>query len=290
MPASRLSRSRCATAAVLAVGTLSASCPAASAAAASPLYISLGDSLSVGRQPDPAGHEHNTNDGYVEVVARGLSRRYGTVRSIKLGCGGTTATALRGTPCNRSYGAGSQVQQAERLLAANRSRTALVTIQIGDNDVEGCLSSRGISRSCFDSRLATMRANLQTIARRIRHAAGGHVPVIGIADYDQFLAYWLRGASGRSFARASVGVVERLNSSADAIYRRANVRAADATRAFATSDLTHTVRTSRGTLPRAVARVCAWTWACSGPPINFNDHANARGYGVLARVVLAALR
>jgi lysophospholipase L1-like esterase len=241
----------------------------------------------VGRQPDPAGHEHNTNDGYVEVVARGLSRRYGTVRSIKLGCGGTTATALRGTPCNRSYGAGSQVQQAERLLAANRSRTALVTIQIGDNDVEGCLSSRGISRSCFDSRLATMRANLQTIARRIRHAAGGHVPVIGIADYDQFLAYWLRGGRPRQIGLASVRFVGKLNATMDGVYRAAGAGAADAGVRFATSRVRTYVSTRQyGRVPLPVARICSWTWACARRPRGPDDHANHTGYRAIGLAVL----
>ncbi len=45
-----------------------------------------------------------------------------------------------------------------------------------------------------------------------------------------------------------------------------------------------------GRVPLAVKRVCTLTWACSRPPIGFNDHANARGYGVLADAIYDALK
>lgn len=272
------------TAAALAAG------PAAPAQAGTHYYLSLGDSLSVGRQPDASGREHNTNDGYVEVVARGLARQVGPLRTLKLGCGGTTSTALRGTPCNRGYGSGSQVQQAEGILRAHRSSTALVTVQIGDNDVEGCLSASGIRRGCFDSRLATMRSNLQTIGRRLRSAAGSGVPIIGVADYDQFLAYWLRGGSARQIAVASVRFITKLNATMSSAYRGAHVSFADAAGRFATRDLRHYVTLAgHGRVPLAVARVCAWTWACDRPPRGPDDHAKHTGYRAIGLAILDAL-
>ena len=112
-----------------------------------------------------------------------------------------------------------------------------------------------------------------------------------LPNYDQFLAYWLRGSSGRQFARQSVAVVQNLNQTVDSIYSRAGVRPADALPAFAPTDFTDRDRVNgHGTLPRAVARICAWTWACSRPPIGFNDHANNTGYRLLGRVVINALR
>jgi lysophospholipase L1-like esterase len=253
-------------------------------------YLSLGDSLSVGRQPDASGREHNTRDGYVEVVARGLARRDGPIRTLKLGCGGTTTTALTGSPCNRAYGAGSQVQQAERILRAHRSSTALVTVQIGDNDVEGCLSASGIRRDCFDSRLATMRRNLLTIGRRLRKAAGSRVPLIGVADYDQFLAYWLRGGSARRIAVASIRFIGKLNATMGSAYRSAHLRFADAAGRFATPDLHHYVSLGgHGRVPLDVARVCTWTWACDRPPRGPDDHAKHQGYRAIGLAVLDAL-
>lgn len=253
-------------------------------------YISLGDSLSAGRQPDAAGIEHNTADGYVEVVARGLTRRDGAIRVAKLGCGGTTTTALRGSPCNRAYGQGSQVEQAERILRAHRDVTSLVTVQIGDNDVEGCLSAAGISRSCFDSGLARMQSNLRMIARRIRAAAGPAVTVVGVADYDQFLAYWLRGGSPRRIALASVRFIDKLNATMGAAYRGAGVDFADAAGRFATHSLNRYVALAgHGRVPLAVARVCQWTWACDRPPRGPDDHAKHVGYRAIALAILDVL-
>jgi hypothetical protein len=116
------------------------------------------------------------------------------------------------------------------------------------------------------------------------------VPIVGLTDYDQFLAYWLGGPAGQSLAQRTVSIVGRLNRTADGIYARAGLRVADATAAFATTDFTHYVTLAgHGRVPLSVQRVCAWTWACSRPPIGFNDHANATGYRVLARVILDAL-
>ena len=35
-------------------------------------------------------------------------------------------------------------------------------------------------------------------------------------------------------------------------------------------------------IPLNVARVCAWTWACTTPPSGPNIHANKNGYSVIA--------
>jgi hypothetical protein len=182
------------------------------------------------------------------------------------------------------------VQQAEHLLAARRRHTALVTVEIGDNDVEGCISARGINRRCFDSTLATMKANLVKIARRLRKAAGSRVPVIGIADYDQFLSYWLRGGAERRVAVASVRFVNKLNATMDGVYRHAGVGAADASRRFATRVLHHYVDShGYGRVPLAVARICEWTWSCARPPRGPNAHARTIGYRAIGLAILDTL-
>jgi len=261
----------------------------ASAQATPTYYLSLGDSLSVGRQPDSQGHGHSTTSGYVEVVARGLSQRVGPVRAIKLGCGGTTGTALSGPTCNAHYPGGSQVVQAERFLRSHPGQVALVTVQIGDNDVEGCVSPRGIPQGCVDYGMRTLSRNLPVIARRIKRAAGAHVPVVGVSDYDQFLAFYLRGGKSRQAALDSVGFLGRLNATMGAIYRHAGVGVADASGRFATRSLHRFVSLAgHGRVPLAVARICEWTWACSRPPIGFNDHANTAGYHAIGLSILHA--
>jgi hypothetical protein len=253
-------------------------------------YVSLGDSLARGLQPGPDGSLRETNQGYVDFVARGLSRGHAKLRSVKLGCSGeTTASMISGGRC--PYGAGSELAQAEQFLRSHRGHVAAVTVNIGDNDVEGCMSNSRIDESCVNTQLAGIRARLPQIAARLRAAAGANVPIVGLSDYDQFLSAWLQGSAGRQIARRSVEVVGELNTTANAIYQKAGVGAADATGPFATTDLTHRVPLQgHGQVPLAVQRICTWTWACSGAPIGFNDHANTTGYRVLGGVVLAALR
>ena len=53
---------------------------------------------------------------------------------------------------------------------------------------------------------------------------------------------------------------------------------ADVFGAFRTADFT-----ASGSLPRNVALLCRWTWACATPPRGPNQHANQAGYQVIAR-------
>lgn len=253
-------------------------------------YVALGDSLAQGWQPGADGRSHATDRGYVDDVSRYLSRHENNLVTVKLGCGGeTTATMTRGGIC--SYPAGSELAEAEHVLHAHRGSVAAVTVNIGDNDVESCLAGGTVNAACVDRQMTAIRARVPAIAARLRAAAGPRVRIVGLTDYDQFLAYWLRGTAGRRFARSSVGVVTRLNTTVDAIYRRAGIRVADAGPAFATGDFNDRDSVpGHGVLPRAVARICSWTWACSRPPVGFNDHANDAGYRILGGVVVAALR
>jgi lysophospholipase L1-like esterase len=275
---------------VLALALAGWSAPAP-ADAAGPYYLSLGDSLAVGAQPDASGRDRATNQGYVDVVAaRERASGLPGLRTVKLGCGGTTTRLIGGRPCNARYGQASQLEQAESFLAAHGSRTSLVTIDIGDNDVEGCISARGIDDACVQAGLTAVEQNLPVIARRLRAAAGPGVPIVGIADYDQFLALWLQGTRGRRIARASLGPVLALNRAMRDAYVHAGVAMADASAYFATRDFRHRLRVrGYGILPKAVARICQWTWACGAPSGGFDDHANARGYYVIAEAVLDTL-
>jgi lysophospholipase L1-like esterase len=272
--------------------TISSACvvPAAAKAQARAYYVSLGDSLARGWQPSSSGHSRPTKHGYVDVVASALRRAHPGLATMKLGCPGeTTTTMLAGGRCH--YGAGSQLAAAEAFLKAHRRKVVAISVNIGDNDVEQCMVHSHIDGACVRRELAVVRKRLPRIAAHLRARADKNVPIVGLTDYDQFLAYWLSGPAGRRLARRSVRIVVHLNRVVDAIYRRAGVRAADATAAFATTHLSHFVSLrGHGRVPLAVARVCRWTWACSGPPIGFNDHANSKGYRVLGRVVLAGLR
>jgi len=71
-------------------------------------YVSLGDSLSQGVQPNAAGTSVPTPQGYPNQLYAALRRTHPGLRLVKFGCGGeTTTTMINGGIC--SYPAGSQL-------------------------------------------------------------------------------------------------------------------------------------------------------------------------------------
>jgi lysophospholipase L1-like esterase len=273
-------------AAALAAGVMAAEA-AAPQHAPPPVYVSLGDSLAAGSQPDAGGNDRPTPQGYANVVGQRLAKVYPGLRTQRLSCGGArTGSLMNGGESCRRREEPSQLVQAERIMA--RSRVPLVTVNIGDNDVEGCLhvTPPSIDTACVSRGRAEVARNLPLIARRLKAAAGPRTAVVGILDYDQFLALYLDGPDGRRVARRSVRIISSMNALMASVYRREGVLVADAGPRFATTDL-HTRR--RG-LPIAVDRICRWTWACSDPPIGNDDHARPHGYRVIAQAVLDALR
>ncbi len=255
-------------------------------------YVSIGDSLAAGSQPDERGVDGPSGAGYADILGRRLKRVYPGLRTHRLSCGGAdTRTLLAGGASCQPRGEPGQLVQAERFLAGH-PETVLVTVNIGDNDVERCIhiAPPSVDVACIRRGEATVSRNLPVIARRLKAAAGPHTAVVGILDYDQFLALWLDGGKGRAVARRSVGIIGSLNALMARVYRSAGVRVADAGVRFGTTDLS-TPRTlpGIGRVPLAVQRICRWTWACSRPPIGRDDHARAAGYHVIAQAVLDAL-
>jgi lysophospholipase L1-like esterase len=257
-----------------------------------PVYLSLGDSLAAGSQPDANGHDRPTNQGYADVLGARLRKIYPGLRTVKLSCGGTrTRTILEGGEGCRRQDEPGQVVQAERYLARH-PEVVLVTVDVGDNDVESCLHVRppAIDVDCIHRGRATIGRNLPLIAKRLRAAAGPHTPVVGITDYDQFLALWLDGPQGRAAARRAVRIIRSLNALMAGIYRGNGVLVGEAGDDFASDDLRHRGHLpGYGRVPLAVERICRWTWACSAPPIGHDDHAKPQGYRVIAQAVLDAL-
>lgn len=285
--------SRTVPAAVLAVA-LAAGVMAADAAAPQhapttstpPVYVSLGDSLAAGSQPDANGNDRPTAQGYASVVGKRLAKVYPGLQTQKLSCGGArTGSLMNGGESCRDRNEPSQLVQAERIMA--HRNVPLVTVNIGDNDVESCLhvNPPSIDTACVSRGRAEVGRNLPLIARRLKAAAGPHTAVVGILDYDQFLALYLDGGQGRQVARRSVRIISSMNALMASIYRREGVLIADAGPRFRTTDL----RTIRHGVPIAVDRICRWTWACSDPPIGNDDHAKPHGYQVIAQTVLDAL-
>ena len=253
-------------------------------------YLSLGDSLSVGVQPDPAGKSLPTGQGYANQLAAALRLGDPGLRLVKLGCSGeTTHTMIDGGIC--SYPARSQLAEAVRFLRAHRGKVSLITIDIGANDPDSCISrpSVGAVVSCVTKSFPQTVANLTKIMGSIRAAAGNKVRVIGMNYYVPALSQWRDGPAGEQLARLSEGLVVGYNKLLATVYHQFGARVANVFGAFHSGDFTDKVRVPGiGTVPRNVASICLWTWECAASPRGPNEHARPIGYGVIALAFLLA--
>jgi lysophospholipase L1-like esterase len=252
-------------------------------------YLALGDSLAVGVQPDAAGTSVETRSGYADQLYAALRRSHPGLRLVKLGCPGeTTATMINGGLC--AYSGGSQLAAAASFLHAHRARVSLVTIDIGANDADGCISQLSFSRitGCIRKSIPQATTNLTTIMKRLRQA-DPHGRIIAMSYYLPSLAQWRNGLAGHTVARVSVLAMEGYNTLLTRVYQGFGVRVADVFGAFHSTDFGQQVTVPGfGTLPRNVAAICQWTWECAAPPRGPDVHANQAGYQVIAHAFLRA--
>jgi lysophospholipase L1-like esterase len=273
-------------------------------------YLSLGDSLSVGVQPGPAsdpGHQQaiaNTSQGYTNQLYALAKRRYKNLELVAAGCGGaTTESFISGgkdtttnAPCNplrklpyaSTSAKTSQLAYAETFLRKHRGHVAFVTVEIGNNDLDGCATGGGIDLQCVSTGTADIKRDLPVIGKRLRKAAGPRVPIVGATVYDPFLQSWFNGESGQGLAGASQSLAQSINqNTVIPAYGAANIDVAMIDEAFGT--YTPLTQVNAQGLPIAVANVCTYTWMCAPAPIGPNIHATTAGYGVMAKAFLAAL-
>ncbi len=257
-------------------------------------YLSLGDSLAQGVQPDRGGRDVATSRGYPDRLAAVLRRHLPHLRLVKLGCSGeTTATMIHGGICR--YPAGSQLAEAARFLRAHRGRTALVTIDIGANDPNSCLTGGSLAAllPCVVARLPQAGTNLSRILAMVRAAGGRRVLIVGMTYYVPELGLWRRGTVGRQVGILTGAVAAGANKMLADRYRGFGARVANVFAAFGSSDFgnknghAQSKASSRsgapGAIPPNVAAICSLTWMCADPPRGPDEHANDAGYLVIAR-------
>jgi lysophospholipase L1-like esterase len=278
---------------------LVAACGAPAGAAKSPArrdtprtsyYLALGDSLSVGVQPDAAGASRPTGLGYANQLYAALRVRHPALRLVKLGCSGeTTSTMINGGICR--YPARSQLAQAVSFLRGHRGQVSLITIDIGANDPDSCIERPTIAKiaACITTSFSDTTDNLTKIMTRLRAAAGPAVRIIGMNYYVPALAEWRDGLLGQQVARLAERLVVGYNRLLTGIYTSYGARVADVFGAFHSGDFTDQVTLpGLGRLPRNVATICLWTWECAAAPRGPNEHAREVGYGVIALAFLLA--
>jgi lysophospholipase L1-like esterase len=248
-------------------------------------YLALGTSLSVGVQPDANGENQPTDEGYPDQLHVRLQPSHPRLRLVKLGCPGeTVASMITGGFCR--YPLGSQLAEAVAFLHAHRQFVALVTIDLGANDIEPCGSLAGLDPACVNRAVAEVAAGLPWILQALRDASGPAVPIVGMNYYDPFLAAWLLGPAGQQLAQTAAAGSAMFNALLGGLYAGFAVPVADVAAAFQSDDFTTVPGVG---LPLNVLLVCRWTWMCVPPPVGPNIHATAEGYAVIAEAFLAAL-
>ncbi len=262
-------------------------------------YLSLGDSLAQGMQPDAAGLTVDTDQGYADQLYAIEKRKIPGLKLVKLGCGGETTTSFltgRGNAgdalllgCDPA--GGSQMVAAERFLRKHRrpGEVALLTLDIGANDIDGCVSEEAIDASCVISGANHISANLPVIMRRLRRAAAPGTPMGAMTLYDPFLQLYL-APGGQAEAIASDEYARNVNEGLARLYRASGFPVAHVDVAFHTYDLSRTTSLAGQPhpVPVAVAEVCKLTWMCASAPVGPNIHANQTGYGLIARTFATA--
>jgi lysophospholipase L1-like esterase len=242
-------------------------------------YLALGDSLAT-------GFGAATGQGYVDDLAAHYSQGIANLQVMNLGCAGeTSATFIAGGHC--SYPQGSQLAAAEAFLSSHSGQVAFVTIDIGGDDITGCVSSSPvftISSTCVANATSEVSTDLKTIGQGLRAAAGPSVPIAGMTYFDPFVIEWLTGSSGQQLAEASVADLQQFNASLSAGFATFGAAVADTAGAFSITDFSDLVSSPFGTVPKNVALACTWLLVlCEPNGVGaISIHPNATGYGVIA--------
>ncbi|MCC6274141.1 MAG: hypothetical protein IT572_11825 [Deltaproteobacteria bacterium] len=161
--------------------------------------VILGDSLSVGTQPDAGGTNMTTDRGYGDVLYQMLLPRYPNLQLVKLGClndpGETTLTFIEGGSCD--YPEGSQLDAAKNFLLEHGENTILTTIDMGVNDLlqSGCIDTGpplNVDAACVEDFLKNvLPSRLSFIMSELFQVqAETGVPIFGLNYYNPFVVVY----------------------------------------------------------------------------------------------------
>ncbi|MEU9706204.1 GDSL-type esterase/lipase family protein [Streptomyces sp. NPDC047981] len=247
-------------------------------------YLSLGDSLATGYQPD--GKEE-PDVAYTDRLFEKLKQREPGLQHLRLGCTGeTTESLVNGGKCDYPD-AGSQLDAAVKAMAEHRGKVNYVTINIGANDINKCVEATGeLDGPCLSTTVESMAENLARITGALRQAGTESTQYTGATYYNPFLASWLLGDEGQQVAKDSAGLIGTGNEMISQAYDAAGFNVADVAGAFSSADFSHLVDVpGSGKIPVNVAKICQLTWQCTAD----DPHPNAEGHQVIADAFAAAL-
>jgi lysophospholipase L1-like esterase len=249
-------------------------------------YLALGDSLARGAQPNAAGVTKPTSQGYANDIYAAEKRLYKNLKLEQLGClGETTETMINGGCVDGSYKAGSQLKAAVAFIKSHK--IAFITLDIGANDIDGCVVNGSINASCLADGTTAISTDVPKIVAALRKAAGSKTRIAGMTYYDPFLADYLVGGSyGQGVAEDSTVLAKQVNGTLSSDFAAQKLKVADVATAFDTyGPFTQTeVIPGFGAVPEPVGQICALTWMCAPAPVGPNIHLNANGYRLAATV------
>jgi lysophospholipase L1-like esterase len=272
--------------------------PAAHAAAkpGKQFYLSLGDSYAVGYQGDVKRTTHN---GFADQLLP-LARRKGyDFTLVNQGCGGATTTsmlqqkgcaALALAPGAANYPTQTQVQAAVAFIKKHRARMGLVSISIGGNDVDVCITQPD-PIACVANNMKRAVTNLKSIVRQLRRAGGPSLRIVGTTYPDVLLGAWVRqdvfGTNAFNLTTSSLtGFDTYVNPGLKKAYSSGHAKFVDVTRATgAYGPFGTTTLAPYGTIPIPVAKVCKLTFFCQFLDI----HMRTPGYGIIAKLIAGTL-
>ncbi|MGO8871229.1 MAG: SGNH/GDSL hydrolase family protein [Acidimicrobiales bacterium] len=221
------------------------------------------------------------NQSYPYLIARHFRRAHLDV--VNMACSGeTTSSMISGSTCAPG---GSQFLNALAFLESHQGNVALVTIDIGGNDVVYCINATD-PESCAMNALTMVESNLTAILAGLRSAAGSQVPIVGMNLYNPLLGDWLAPPGpAQSLLTESITLLTLLNGDLGQVFSQPGAPVADVFDAFHTSDMTRTVGSRWGRVPVAVKTACSLLdiYCQKGEPEGFGDDPNVAGEAVIAR-------
>jgi lysophospholipase L1-like esterase len=247
-------------------------------------YLSLGTSLAAGVQADPTnkGASIVTDVSYPGFIAERLSEAIPGLRHVNLGCPGETSdTFIDGGICQ--YKRESQLDQAIKFLRHHRRSTALITLDMGANDILDCVDGTDIDLACFAQVNQNLVANMITILKKLRWAAGPRVPIVAMNYYNPLAVFWFNNPDDPVLAEQTNFLQSLINASLEGVYAGFHVPVADVAGAFMSGDLETDIIGEP--IPDSLDLLCAWTWMCAFQ----NIHPNEFGYGIIAEEFLDIL-
>jgi len=243
-------------------------------------YLSLGDSLAFGYQPNlvAAG---DTNPADYRSYAEDFASVVRTLHLVNYGCPGETTTSLVYGGCpwpyslHDSYGSStSQLGAVEAFLEAHPGRVSLVSIDIGSNDLLGLVGECEATEpttllACLTDglpgTLATIETNYSIILATV-HTLAPQARVVMFNLYNP-LALTLPGSDQ---------LLALVNQALAGIASSAHVQLADAFGA---------INGVAGSAQEQ-ARICVLTWECTSYA---NIHPTTLGYWSLTLALAEAL-